>query len=135
MKIGVTIGYSGSSFSVPPEELKEIEGLGYDSVWTFGSLRLRRADPGGLGARPTPNGSPSAPRSSRWARARRPAAAMAAMTLQALSGDRFVLGIGPSGPQVIEGWYGVPYGKPLTRTREYIAIDPQDPRPRGSACA
>ena len=50
------------------------------------------------------------------------AAAMAAMTIDALSGGRFILGLGPSGPQVIEGWYGVPYGKPLTRTREYIAI-------------
>jgi F420-dependent oxidoreductase-like protein len=49
-------------------------------------------------------------------------AAMTAMTLQALSGGRFVCGIGPSGPQVIEGWHGVPFGKPLTRTREYIAI-------------
>jgi F420-dependent oxidoreductase-like protein len=55
--------------------------------------------------------------------ARTPAcAAMTAMTLQALSGNRFLCGIGPSGPQVVEGWHGVPYGKPLARTREYIAI-------------
>jgi F420-dependent oxidoreductase-like protein len=55
--------------------------------------------------------------------ARTPACtAMTAMTLQALSGNRFLCGIGPSGPQVIEGWHGVPYGKPLARTREYIAI-------------
>jgi F420-dependent oxidoreductase-like protein len=47
---------------------------------------------------------------------------MTAMTLQALSGGRFLCGIGPSGPQVIEGWHGVPFGKPLARTREYIAI-------------
>jgi F420-dependent oxidoreductase-like protein len=47
---------------------------------------------------------------------------MTAMTLQALSHNRFLCGIGPSGPQVIEGWHGVPYGKPLARTREYIAI-------------
>jgi F420-dependent oxidoreductase-like protein len=39
-----------------------------------------------------------------------------------LSGGRFILGLGPSGPQVVEGWHGVPYGKPLTRTREYIQI-------------
>jgi F420-dependent oxidoreductase-like protein len=49
-------------------------------------------------------------------------AAMTSMTLQALSGGRFLCGIGPSGPQVIEGWHGVPFGKPLLRTREYIAI-------------
>ena len=47
---------------------------------------------------------------------------MTAMTLDALSGGRFILGIGPSGPQVVEGWHGVPYGKPLLRTREYIEI-------------
>jgi F420-dependent oxidoreductase-like protein len=55
--------------------------------------------------------------------ARTPAcAAMTAMTLQALSGNRFLCGVGPSGPQVVEGWHGVPFGKPLTRIREYIAI-------------
>jgi F420-dependent oxidoreductase-like protein len=48
--------------------------------------------------------------------------AMTAMTLDQLTGGRFILGLGPSGPQVIEGWYGVPYGKPLTRMRECIAI-------------
>jgi F420-dependent oxidoreductase-like protein len=55
--------------------------------------------------------------------ARTPAAtAMTAMTLDALSGGRFILGIGPSGPQVVEGWHGVSYGKPIQRTREYIEI-------------
>ena len=55
--------------------------------------------------------------------ARTPAmTAMTAMTLDALSGGRFILGIGPSGPQVVEGWHGVPYGKPLQRYREYIEI-------------
>ena len=47
---------------------------------------------------------------------------MTAMTLQALSGGRFVLGVGPSGPQVIEGWHGVAYGKPHERLREYVSI-------------
>jgi F420-dependent oxidoreductase-like protein len=55
--------------------------------------------------------------------ARTPAmTAMTAMTLDALSGGRFILGLGPSGPQVIEGWHGVAYGRPLTRTREYVTI-------------
>jgi len=48
--------------------------------------------------------------------------AMTAMTLYALSGGRFILGLGPSGPQVVEGWHGVAYGRPLTRTTEYISI-------------
>jgi F420-dependent oxidoreductase-like protein len=47
---------------------------------------------------------------------------MTAMTLQALSGGRFLCGIGPSGPQVVEGWHGQPYGKPLMRTKEYVSI-------------
>jgi F420-dependent oxidoreductase-like protein len=55
--------------------------------------------------------------------ARTPAcAAMTAATLQVMSNNRFLLGVGPSGPQVIEGWHGMPYGKPLTRTKEYIDI-------------
>src|SRR6187397_757617 len=55
--------------------------------------------------------------------ARTPAAtAMAAITLDHLSGGRFILGLGASGPQVVEGWYGEPYPKPLARTREYVSI-------------
>ena len=55
--------------------------------------------------------------------ARQPAAtAMAAMTMDHLSGGRFILGLGVSGPQVVEGWYGMPFAKPFARTREYIAI-------------
>jgi F420-dependent oxidoreductase-like protein len=55
--------------------------------------------------------------------ARQPAAtAMAAMTMDHLSGGRFILGLGVSGPQVVEGWYGMPFAKPLARTREYITI-------------
>jgi F420-dependent oxidoreductase-like protein len=55
--------------------------------------------------------------------ARTPAAtAMAAATIDHLSSGRFRLGLGASGPRVVEGWHGVPYGSPLTRTREYVAI-------------
>src|SRR5438477_6060529 len=55
--------------------------------------------------------------------ARQPAAAaMAGVTIDALSGGRFIFGFGPSGPQVSEGWYGVPYEKPWGRTREYVEI-------------
>ena len=58
--------------------------------------------------------------------ARRPTAtAMAAMTMDHLSGGRFILGLGVSGPQVVEGWYGEPFAKPLARTREYVAIVPR----------
>ena len=55
--------------------------------------------------------------------ARQPAAAaMAAITMDHLSGGRFILGLGVSGPQVVEGWYGMPFDKPLARTREYVKI-------------
>ena len=50
------------------------------------------------------------------------ATAMAATTIDHLSGGRFRLGLGASGPRVVEGWHGVPYGSPLTRTHEYVAI-------------
>ncbi len=121
MRLGVTIGYSGARFSIDGGMLREIEALGYDSAWTseaYGSdaltpaawiLALTSRIAVGTAIIQMPARTPTA-------------AAMAAMTLQALSGGRFVLGIGPSGPQVIEGWYGVPYGKPMTRTREYVAI-------------
>jgi F420-dependent oxidoreductase-like protein len=55
--------------------------------------------------------------------ARQPAmTAMSAMTMDHLSGGRFILGLGVSGPQVVEGWYGMPFAKPLARTREYVGI-------------
>jgi F420-dependent oxidoreductase-like protein len=47
---------------------------------------------------------------------------MSAMTVEAMSGGRFILGLGTSGPQVVEGWHGVPFGKPLTWLKEYITI-------------
>src|SRR5947207_10244398 len=49
-------------------------------------------------------------------------AAMTAATLDLMSGGRFILGLGTSGPQVVEGWHGQPWGKPLGRTREYVEI-------------
>ncbi len=58
------------------------------------------------------------------------AAAMAAMTMDHLSGGRFILGLGVSGPQVVEGWYGQPFAKPLARTREYVSIVRDIVRPR-----
>jgi F420-dependent oxidoreductase-like protein len=66
--------------------------------------------------------------------ARTPAmAAMTAMTLSELSGGRFICGLGASGPQVVEGWHGVPYGKPVTRLREYVRIMKQIIRREGPA--
>ncbi|HEB91308.1 MAG TPA: LLM class F420-dependent oxidoreductase [Deltaproteobacteria bacterium] len=121
MKLGVIAGYSPATMSIPMDLILEAEALGFSSVWT--------AEAWGSDAV-----SPAAWILARTERinvgtaimqmpARTPAmAAMTAMTLYALSGGRFILGLGPSGPQVVEGWHGVPYGRPLTRTKEYISI-------------
>src|SRR5581483_9156636 len=114
-------GYSGSQMGLPMELILEAERLGFDSVWTaeaYGSdaivplswiAALTKKIKLGTGIMQMPARTPAM-------------TAMTAMTLDALSGGRFILGIGPSGPQVVEGWHGVPYGKPLQRTREYIEI-------------
>ena len=121
MKLGMLLRYSGAPGGLKMEEVLEAERLGYDSVWSGESYGTDAVTPTAwVLARTT---RIKAGTSIMQMPARTPAcAAMTAMTLQALSGNRFILGIGPSGPQVVEGWHGVPFGKPLTRTREYIAI-------------
>ena len=121
MKLSIMAGYSPASMSLPMDTILEAEKLGYDCVWTaeaYGSDAVSAA--AWVLAKTT---TIKAGTAIMQMPARAPAmTAMTAMTLDALSGGRFVLGLGPSGPQVVEGWYGVPYGKPLTRTREYIKI-------------
>jgi len=121
MRLGLTAGYSGSQMSVNLDLIQEAERLGFDSVWTaeaYGSDAI--APLSWIGARTSRIRLGTA---IMQMPARTPAmTAMTAMTLDALSGGRFLLGLGPSGPQVVEGWHGVAYGKPLTRTREYVAI-------------
>src|SRR5690348_17402340 len=121
MKLGIVLRTTGPAPRLDLDFVLEAERLGYDSAWTseaWGgdavstvSWMLARTSKikGGTGIMQMPARTPAC-------------AAMTAMSLQALSGDRFLLGIGPSGPQVIEGWHGVPYGKPLGRTKEYIEI-------------
>ncbi len=121
MKLGLVIGYSKSEFKLPMDAILEAERLGFDSVWTseaYGSDALTPA--AWILARTTRIRVGTA---IMQAPARTPtSAAMSAMTLQSLSGGRFILGLGPSGPQVVEGWYGTTYARPLTRMREYIEI-------------
>ncbi|GAB2857478.1 LLM class F420-dependent oxidoreductase [Nocardioides pacificus] len=122
MKLGLGLGYWGAA--QPPGQREAValaEELGFDSVWTaeaYGSDAI--APLAWLGARTT---SLRLGTSIIQMSARTPAAtAMAAMTMDHLSEGRFVLGLGASGPQVVEGWYGQPYPKPLARTREYVEI-------------
>jgi F420-dependent oxidoreductase-like protein len=122
IKLGYNTGYWGSG---PPagalDAIQEAERLGFDSVWTaeaYGSDCLTPLAWWGAHTSTIKLGTGITQIS-----ARTPAAtAMAAMTLDHLSGGRFILGLGASGPQVVEGWYGQPYPKPLARTREYVDI-------------
>ena len=121
MKLGLLLGFSGADLTLPLDRVLEAERLGFDSVWSseaYGSDAIAPA--AWVLARTTKIKAGTA---IMQMPARTPAmTAMTAMTLDALSGGRFILGIGPSGPQVVEGWHGVAYGKPLQRTREYIEI-------------
>jgi F420-dependent oxidoreductase-like protein len=122
LKLGYQIGYWGSAPPAGlPDTLLEAERMGYDSFWTaeaYGSDALTPLAWWGASTSKIKLGTSICQLS-----ARTPAAmAMAALTLDHLSGGRFILGLGASGPQVAEGWYGDDYRKPLARTREYVAI-------------
>ena len=122
MKLGLNTGYWGSGPPLGVEDsIRLAEDLGFDSIWTaeaYGSDCLTPLAWWGAKTSRIKLGTAIAQLS-----ARTPAAtAMAAMTMDHLSGGRFILGIGASGPQVVEGWYGRPYNKPLERTREYVQI-------------
>src|SRR6202047_4515924 len=120
MKLAITVRVSPES-GVDMETVWEAERLGYEAVWCGEAYGTDAVTPVAWVLAQTKK--IKAGTSIMQMPARTPAcAAMTAMTLQALSGNRFLWGIGPSGPQVVEGWHGVAFGKPLLRTREYIAI-------------
>ena len=122
MKLGVVFGYWGASPRPGYVELaQDAERLGYDSVWvaeswgndafTFGAWVAAHTETIKIGTGVV------------QLAARTPTAtAMAAVTLDHLSNGRLILGLGVSGPQVVEGWYGQPANKPLARTREYVEV-------------
>src|SRR4051795_5101111 len=123
LKLGLNLGYwgIGPAGTDAAEIVHAAEGLGYESVWaaeSYGSdvvsvlaWLAAQTETINLGA------------AIMQVPARQPAAAaMAGCTIDALSGGRFLFGFGPSGPQVSEGWYGVPYPKPWGRTREYVEV-------------
>ena len=122
IKLGYNTGYWSAG---PPagaaEAIVEAERLGFNSIWTaeaYGSDALTPLAWWGASTTTLKLGT-----SIMQMSARTPAtAAMAAITLDHLSNGRFILGLGASGPQVVEGWYGEPYPRPLARTREYIDI-------------
>src|SRR5947209_3360470 len=122
LRLGMNIGYWGGG---PPQgaldSIKEADRLGFESVWTaeaYGSDALIPLAWWGASTERIKLGTAIVQISARTPAA----AAMAAMTMDHLSGGRFVLGLGVSGPQVVEGWYGQSFAKPLARMREYIGI-------------
>ena len=121
MKLGLISGYSGRKMSIPIDAIKHAENLGYESIWTAEAYGSDAVTPAAwILAQTTKIKAGTA---IMQMPARTPAmAAMTAMSLSELSGGRFICGVGASGPQVVEGWHGVPYGKPVTRLKEYIQI-------------
>src|SRR5215813_13531848 len=121
MRLGVTLGYWMPDPWDPTELVLEAERLGYDSAWTAEAYGSDVFSPlCWIGARTSRIKLGTA---VMQISARTPACvAMTAMTIDHLSGGRLILGIGVSGPQVVEGWYGQPFPKPLGRTREWITL-------------
>jgi F420-dependent oxidoreductase-like protein len=122
LKLGLNTGYwAGGPPPGVTEAIAEAERLGFDSIWTaeaYGSDGLTPLAWWGSGTERVKLGTAITQMS-----ARQPTmTAMSALTMDHLSGGRFILGLGVSGPQVVEGWYGMPFAKPLARTREYIGI-------------
>jgi len=121
MKLGLLSGYSGKIINLEIDRIKRAESLGYDSVWTAEAYGSDAVSPAawilaqtdkikvGTAIMQMPARSPAC-------------TAMTAMTLNQLSNGRFILGLGASGPQVVEGWHGVAYGRPVTRIKEYVSI-------------
>jgi F420-dependent oxidoreductase-like protein len=121
LRLGLTIGYRGMDSTRIAAEATRAERLGFDSVWTGEAWGTDAVVPLVYAAAHT--ASIKLGTAIMQIPARTPAmTAMTAMTLDAMSGGRLILGIGASGPRVVEGWHGVPYGKPLVRTREYVTI-------------
>jgi F420-dependent oxidoreductase-like protein len=121
MRFGINVGYSGATMALDMPLIQEADRLGFHSVWSAEAYGSDAVTPlAWIAARTerihVASGIMQMP-------ARTPAmTAMTATTLDQLSGGRFLLGLGVSGPQVVEGWHGQPYGKPLVRTREYLSI-------------
>jgi len=121
MQLALNLSYSGTGISIDIAKIQEAERLGYASVWTAEAYGSDAVAPAAWIAARTETihvgtGIMQIP-------ARTPAmTAMTAMTLDGLSGGRFRLGLGVSGPQVVEGWHGQAFGKPLARTREYVEV-------------
>jgi F420-dependent oxidoreductase-like protein len=122
MKLGLSIGYSRAQLDVPVELVQRAEELGYDSVWTAEAYGSDAVTPLAFLAAKTSRIKLGT--GIMQLAARTPAnAAMSAATVDAMAGGgRFIAGIGVSGPQIVEGWYGQPWGRPYYRMKDYVSI-------------
>jgi F420-dependent oxidoreductase-like protein len=122
MKLGLSIGYSGAELRLPVDKVVLAERLGFDSVWTAEAYGSDAITPLAYLAAVTQRIRLGT--GIMQLAARPPAtAAMAAGTVDAMAGGgRVIAGLGVSGPQIVEGWYGQPWGKPYWRIRDYVAI-------------
>src|SRR5438034_768104 len=121
MRLGLNFGYWGAGPKDNVELAREADRLGYHSIWTAEAWGSDCITPLTWLAAKTQRVNVGT--AIMQIPARTPAnAAMTAATLDLLTGGRVLLGLGVSGPQVVEGWHGVPYGRPLGRTREYVEI-------------
>ena len=121
MRLGIMLGYAAGTYKLPIDLVQEADRLGFHAVWTAEAYGSDAVSPlAWLGALTQDIRLGTA---IMQMPARTPAnAAMTAMTMQQMSGGRFLMGLGVSGPQVVEGWHGISYARPLTRTREYVEI-------------
>ena len=121
MRLGLMLGYAAGKYELPLELVREADRLGVHAVWTAEAYGSDAVTPlAWLGAHTERIKLGTA---IMQMPGRTPAnAAMTAMTFNQLSGGRFLMGLGLSGPQVVEGWHGVSYAQPLARTREYVEI-------------
>ena len=122
MKLGLSIGYSKAHLDIPVALVQRAEELGYDSVWSAEAYGSDAVTPLAYLAALTKRIRLGT--GIMQLAARTPAnAAMCAGTVDALAGGgRFIAGLGVSGPQIVEGWYGEPWGRPYYRIRDYVAI-------------
>jgi len=122
MKLGLSIGYSGAQMDLPVARVQLAERLGYDSVWTAEAYGSDAVTPLAFLAAVTSRIKLGT--GIMQVAARTPAnAAMCAGTVDAMAGSgRFIAGLGVSGPQIVEGWYGEPWGRPYYWLKDYVAI-------------
>jgi len=121
MRLGLMLGYAAGKIDLPVPLVQEADKLGMDVVWTAEAYGSDAISPlAWLGALTS---SIKLGTAIMQIPGRTPAnAAMSAMTMDQLSNGRFIMGLGMSGPQVVEGWHGLSYNRPLQRTREYVEI-------------